>query len=47
MTTNSAQSQWLARDQRHLIHPLHNPAAQKSGVVWVGGKGAIRFSRGL
>lgn len=41
MTTNSAQSQLLARDLRHLIHPLHNPAAQQSGVVWVGGKGAV------
>jgi adenosylmethionine-8-amino-7-oxononanoate aminotransferase len=41
MTANSAQSQFLARDQRHLIHPLHNPAAQKNGVVWVSGKGAV------
>ncbi len=41
MTTNNAQSQLLARDQKHLIHPLHNPAANKNGVVWVGGKGAI------
>ena len=41
MTTHSAQSQLLARDQRHLIHPLHNPAAHKSGVVWTGGRGAI------
>jgi adenosylmethionine-8-amino-7-oxononanoate aminotransferase len=41
MTTNNAQSQLLARDQKHLIHPLHSPAAYKNGVVWVGGKGAI------
>ena len=41
MTANSAQSQFLARDQRHLIHPLHNPAAQKNGVVWVSGRGAV------
>ncbi len=41
MTANNAQNQLLARDQKHLIHPLHNPAAQKNGVVWTGGKGAI------
>lgn len=41
MTTNSAQSQLLARDQKHLIHPLHNPAAHSQGVVWVGGNGAV------
>lgn len=41
MSVNNAQNQLLARDQKHLIHPLHNPAAQKSGTVWVGGKGAI------
>ena len=41
MTTHNAQNQLLARDQKHLIHPLHNPLANKNGVVWVGGKGAI------
>ena len=41
MTANNAQSQLLARDQRHLIHPLHNPAAHLNGRVWVGGNGAI------
>lgn len=41
MTADNAQSQLLARDQKHLIHPLHNPSLQQQGVVWVGGKGAI------
>ena len=41
MTADTAQSQLLARDLKHLIHPLHNPAAQQHGVVWVGGKGAV------
>ena len=41
MTMHNAQNQLLARDQKHLIHPLHNPLANKNGVVWVGGKGAI------
>lgn len=41
MIANNAQSQLLARDQQHLIHPLHNPAAHSQGVVWTAGKGAV------
>ena len=36
----SAESVLLTRDNAHLIHPLHNPAAHTTGKVWVGGKGA-------
>jgi len=31
----------LSRDQSHLIHPLHNPAAHAQGHVWVKGEGAV------
>jgi adenosylmethionine-8-amino-7-oxononanoate aminotransferase len=31
----------LARDQAHLLHPLHDPAAHRSGHVWVRGEGAM------
>lgn len=31
----------LRRDQQSLIHPLHDPAAQRSARVWVRGEGAI------
>ncbi len=31
----------LARDQAHLIHPLHNPAYVGEGHVWVSGQGAV------
>ena len=30
----------LARDQAHLIHPLHSPSLHESGHVWVKGEGA-------
>jgi len=30
----------LARDQAHLIHPLHNPSAHQAGHVWAKGEGA-------
>jgi adenosylmethionine-8-amino-7-oxononanoate aminotransferase len=33
---------YLARDQAHLIHPLHNPSVHAAhGHVWVKGEGAI------
>ncbi len=35
---NNAEAALLDRDTAHLIHPLHNPAAQVSGKVWVGGE---------
>ncbi|HEY1600210.1 MAG TPA: aspartate aminotransferase family protein [Pirellulales bacterium] len=31
----------LSRDQAHLIHPLHRPAAQKHAHEWVAGRGPI------
>ena len=31
----------LARDQAHLIHPLHRPAAQQHAHVWVEGRGSV------
>ena len=33
----------LARDQAHLIHPLHNPAVHENGHVWVRGDGASLY----
>ena len=38
--TQSRTFDLLARDGAHLIHPLHDAAAHKSGHVWVGGNGA-------
>ncbi len=42
MATSQMQSkaELLARDQAHLIHPLHNPSQHGSGHVWVRGEGA-------
>ena len=42
MATSQAPSkeELLARDQSHLIHPLHNPAAHQKGHVWTRGEGA-------
>lgn len=42
MATSQAQSkaELLARDQAHLIHPLHSPAAHEKGHVWARGEGA-------
>ena len=39
MTTT--KSELLARDQAHLIHPLHDRAMHQSGHVWVKGEGAM------
>ncbi len=33
----------LTRDQAHLIHSLHNKAAQQHAHVWVEGRGALLF----
>jgi adenosylmethionine-8-amino-7-oxononanoate aminotransferase len=33
----------LARDQAHLIHPLHDAAAHRSAHVWARGDGAMLF----
>jgi len=41
MPTQTRQD-YLARDQAHLIHPLHNPRVHaEHGHVWVKGEGAI------
>lgn len=34
------KSELLARDQAHLIHPLHSPSLHQKGHVWVRGEGA-------
>jgi len=36
---NNAEAALNERDAAHLFHPLHNPAAQTGGKVWVGGEG--------
>ena len=35
------KSDWLARDQSHLLHPLHHHASHSAGHVWVSGEGAL------
>lgn len=35
-----SRSELLARDQAHLIHPLHNPSLHGAGHVWARGDGA-------
>ena len=42
MATSQVQSkaELLARDQAHLIHPLHSPAVHEKGHVWARGEGA-------
>ena len=37
---NDANAAFILRDQEHLIHPLHSPAAHVGGKVWVRGEGA-------
>jgi len=37
---NDANTAFILRDQEHLIHPLHSPAAHAGGKVWVRGEGA-------
>ena len=48
MATSPVQSkaEFLARDQAHLIHPLHDPAAHQKGHVWARGEGARRGADG-
>ncbi len=36
----NTKSELLARDQAHLIHPLHNPCLHERGHVWVKGGGS-------
>ncbi len=35
------KTQFLERDQRHLIHPIHSRSAHADGHVWVRGHGAV------
>lgn len=37
----AANASLIAKDQQHLIHPLHSPAAHGAGHVWVNGEGVI------
>ena len=39
--TNLTNAELIARDQAHLVHPLHEPALHDGGRVWVKGDGAI------
>ncbi len=38
---NADNAELLRRDQKHLIHPLHDRALHASGHVWVRGDGAV------
>ena len=38
---NDRNTALIARDQAHLVHPLHEPALHEHGRVWVKGSGAI------
>jgi putrescine---pyruvate transaminase len=40
---SNRNTDWLARDARRVVHPLHDPALQDSGHVWVRGEGALLF----
>ena len=39
--TNLTNAELIARDQAHLVHPLHEPGLHAGGRVWVKGDGAI------
>ena len=39
--TNLTNAELIARDQAHLVHPLHEPALHDGGRVWVKGDGAV------
>ena len=42
MTTTAPQNaDLIARDQAHLVHPLHEPGLHARGRVWVKGDGAL------
>ena len=40
---NDANAALIARDQDHLIHPLHSPAAHADARVWTHGEGAMLY----
>ncbi len=37
----ATRTEFLERDQRHLIHPIHSRAVHANGHVWVKGHGAV------
>ena len=37
----ATRSEFLERDQRHLIHPIHSRSVHANGHVWVSGHGAV------
>ena len=37
----ATRSEFLERDQRHLIHPIHSRSVHANAHVWVGGHGAV------
>ncbi len=37
----TTKAELIARDQSHLIHPLHNRAVHQSAHVWIAGDGAV------
>ena len=43
MNASSANAALLAKDHRHLIHPLHHTAGHANGRVWVRGEGAYLY----
>ena len=43
MKAPSANAALLAKDHRHLIHPLHHTAGHANGRIWVRGEGAHLF----
>ncbi len=38
-------SAYLSSDAEHLIHPLHNAAAQQQALVWTRGEGALLYDQ--
>ena len=39
--TQNSNAALIARDQAHLVHPLHQPSQHQAGRVWVKGEGAV------
>ena len=37
----ATRTEFLERDQRHLIHPIHSRSVHANGHVWVSGHGAV------
>ena len=41
MAAVPSQQELIARDQRHVIHPLHSPSTHAAGHVWTSGDGVM------